>query len=156
MSLPEGTPPETKQISSAETLPLTYPHIHSQSNLTLCEKAPPRTPGGPLGQLRLSQLPGRNERAGPVSPHLALLGFCPKDFCGGRALSQKQTQRVLLQAHVPDGPGRLPSLLPGVDKHQHLSRSPSLPQSRDTTPTVTPTPLRNQQKQRLHHYQAGN
>lgn len=82
----------------------------------------------PLGQAN----PGRNENW-TVSPHLALLSFRPKDFCGGRALSEEQTQSVFLEAHVPDGPGRLPSLLPGVDEHQHLSRN----QLRNTAPTAT-------------------
>lgn len=85
-------------------------------------------------------------------PHLALLSFCPEDLCGGRALSQKQTQRVLLQAHVPDGPGCLPGLLPGVHKYQYLQRSHSWPQSRDTAPRATPRPQGvGSRKQRLHH-----
>lgn len=79
-------------------------------------------------------VPGR-EGEPAVSPHLALLCLRPKNFCGGGALPQKQTQSVLLQAHVPNGPGRLPSLLPGVDKHQHLSRN-QVCHSQDTAHTA--------------------
>lgn len=51
---------------------------------------------------------------------LALLGLSPEHLRGGRALPEEQPQRVLLQTHVPDGPRRLPRLLPRVHEHQHL------------------------------------
>ena len=55
--------------------------------------------------------------------HLALLGLSPQHLGGGRALPEEQPQGVLLQTHVPDGPGRLARLLAGVDEHQHLRES---------------------------------
>lgn len=59
-------------------------------------------------------------KVGLRTPHLALLSLSPQDLSGGRALSEEKTQGVLLQTHVPDRSSCLPSLLPRVDKHQHL------------------------------------
>lgn len=86
--------------------------------------------------MRTEPATGRNEGPGPT-PHLALLSFCPENSGGGRALSQKETQRVLLQAHVPDGPGRLPGLLSGSAQTPAPAEGPV---SRGTAPTATPTP----------------
>lgn len=49
--------------------------------------------------------------------HLALLRLSSQHFSRCRTLTEKKTQSVLLQAHVPYGPGSFPCLLPGMDKH---------------------------------------
>ena len=55
VSLPEGTLPERKQISSAKTLPLAQP----------TETQPPGSPGGQPGRLGLSRRAGRSGDLGP-------------------------------------------------------------------------------------------
>ena len=55
-----------------------------------------------------------------TSSYFALLCLSSQYFGGGRTFSEEKAQSVLLQAHVPYGPGGLSRLLPGVDKYQHL------------------------------------
>lgn len=55
-----------------------------------------------------------------IHSYLALLGLSSQHFSGCRAFSEKETQSVLLQAHVPYGSGRLARLLPGVNEYKHL------------------------------------
>lgn len=55
-----------------------------------------------------------------TSSYFALLCLSSQHFSGCRTLSEEKSQGVLLQTHVPYGPGSLSCLLPGVDKYQHL------------------------------------
>jgi len=57
--------------------------------------------------------------------YLDLGGLSAEDLRGGGAFLQEESQRVFLQTHVPDGPGRLPGLLARVHEHQHLQAAQS-------------------------------